>query len=472
MHVLFDGRLLHRSTSGLERVQYNLLRQLAARDEVTRLAALVMKDGGLVDALPANVERRVVATTEDILAVLLPEDAADRPDVYHMSYFPDRNPRDLLLLAAARSSVVSVTDAILNRHPEYHRNRREFEWYDRFVRELVRNADRVLSYTESAGREAVDDLGVDSAKVDTASLAVDHRLTERLSPHEVTKRLAKWRIEGDYFVAVGKDYPHKDHKTVVRALARLTTRARPVRVICAGQRVWHDRDARGAAGEPLDALIERLGVAARLHWLQGLDDDDVKAVIQGSKGLLYPSREEGFGLPPLEAMTLGVPVAAANAMSIPEVVGSGALLFEPGDDAQLAEHMRTLLTDEDATRALVQRGEERAARFTWQRAADGVISCYARAAAIGRSRGDAATLDGDAVVRSLALLAHSPFNESSDVAAWQDRCFHTDAHLQDVKAHRDELEEQVRQLRALAPRWSLRRRIQKLRRRFGDARGK
>lgn len=452
MHVLFDARLLHRSTSGLERVQQNLLRGLAAHRDVTRLRALVRR-GTDPALLPAGVEGVPVQTAEDVLAVLLADGPAERPDVLHMTFFPDRNPRDLLLPAAARGSVVSVTDAILNRHPDYFPSAGEHAWYHRFVRALVQSADRVLSYTRSAAREAVDDLGADPARVDVASLAVDPALATPLPAAEVATHLARLGVRGPYLLAVGKDYPHKDHATLLRALARLPA---DVRLLCAGARVWH------GAGEPFDALARRLGLAERVRWIEGEGDAAVKALLQGSLGLIYPSREEGFGLPPLEAMTLGIPVVAAAAMSIPEVCGDGAWLFEPGRDDQLATFLATLRAGGDPVREQAARGRDRAATFTWERAVDGVVRSYGHARAAAAERRGAPACSAPALLDLLAIVAAAPFHEAFDLAAWQERCHHVERHLQDVLAHRDELE---RRLRGGKPpsRWSLRRRIGKLR---------
>ncbi len=457
MHVLFDARLVHRATSGLERVQVNLLRELAGRREVTRLRALVRPGVDLSAHVPARVEPEEVRSSEEILALLVGDDA---PDVLHFTFFPDRDPHDLLLVGAARASVVSVTDAILNRHPEYHRTEEEHAWYDRFVRALVAGADRVLSYTASAGREAVEETGADPTRVDLASLAVDPRLEAPLGSDDVRARLERLGIDGDWFVLVGKDYPHKDHATALRALARL---GGDTRIVCAGQKVYAARDG----DESTDALLSRLALTDRVRWIEGLDDDDVKAVLQGSKGLLYPSLEEGFGLPPLEAMRLGVPVCAARAMSIPEVCGDGALLFEPGDDEALAAAMRTFLAGGDEVAALVRRGRARAAEFTWERAADGVVASYREAVDAGAARSDD---DVRVTKEMLAVIAACPFHGSAatELEAWRDRCRHVEDHLRNVTAHRDELAERCRRLEDTGrPRWSLSRRLKKIRDRFG-----
>ncbi len=510
MHVLFDARLLHRPLSGLERVQRNLLRELAAREEITRLRVLVVKGGTIHDVFPARVELIPVADSEDVLRILLDERPGARPDVFHMTFFPDRSPRDLLLPSAAAASVVSVTDAILNRHPEYHADAESFSWYHRFVCALTASADRILSYTESAGREAVFDLGVDGALVDVTPLAIDPSLTRVLSAAEAADRRQRHSIDGVYFAAVGKDYPHKDYPTMFRALARLDP---SVRIVVAGSRVW---TRPYPDGQTLDQLLDRLGLRARVRWIPGLDDEDVKAVLQGSSGLLYPSLEEGFGLPPLEAMTIGVPAVVAPSTSIPEVCDDGVLYFKPGDDAALADHMQTLLAGGAEVDALVRRGRERATHFTWRRCADGTLDCYRKAIA-----GVAAPQRKKPALRDLLrVVAACPFKEASDLLAWQERCraaeqhgwavedhrdevvhrlhaledqlLHVQQHARNVERHRDEICERLAQMEArlveafgpaaagapvpggsssfTGPRWSVRRRLGKIKRAL-DPRG-
>lgn len=316
MHVLFDARLLHRPLSGLERVQKNLLRELAMSPKITRLSALVMRGTKLPADIPENARPVEVQTTEDILAILLADTDRDRPDVYHMTFFPDRSPKDLWLPIAAHASVVEVHDAILNRHPEYHPDARSFAGYDAFVRRLVRSCDRLLVHSKSVVKEVVDDLGGDGRIADVAPLAVDPALAEPLVRADAQKRRARLGVREGYFMVLGKDYPHKDHPTLLRAFARTSG----VELVCAGSKGWHK------GGIATDDLCKSLGIEGRARWFQGLSDDDVKALLQGALALVYPSREEGFGLPPIEAMALGTPVLAAASMSIPEVCGDAAWL--------------------------------------------------------------------------------------------------------------------------------------------------
>lgn len=460
MHLLFDARLLHRPLSGLERVQRNLLRELGERAEIERLRVLVMHGTRLPDTFPRRAEVVAVHGTEDVLRVLLHPDLDQRPDLYHLSWFPDRNPRDLWLPIAARASVVEVHDAILNRHPEYHPSRASWQWYHDFVRQLVRSCDRLLCHSRSVVREVERDLDGDPAIADVAPLAVEPSLRTPLPADEVRTRLSRLRVHGDYFLAVGKDYPHKDHATMFRALAR---QPRRVQAVIAGSQVWH-------GPESTRTLLQELGLTDSVRWIEGLDDDDVKALLQGAKALVYPSLEEGFGLPPIEAMALGCPVLAADAMSIPEVCGDGAWLFRPGDDQRLAGMMQSVLAGGDEIRQLVARGREREQQYSWRRCADLVIECYRNALqASMRRRRRRATLPAD-LRGTLEVIARAPFNESRELAAWQERCLSVEHTLRELRAGVDRPAEIPPQAGGPAtgatsnrPRWSLRRRIQKIR---------
>lgn len=481
MHLLFDARLIHRPLSGLERVQRNLLRELVTHPEIRRLQVLVHPGTKLPRHLEGTrIEPVEVSTSEDILAVLVHPDTDQRPDVYHLSYFPDRSPWDVILPLAARASVVEVHDAILNRHPEYYPDRGTWEWYCGFVCRLVQNADRLLAHSESVTREIARDLGGDPAIVDLAPLAVDPLLREPLPEREALARHAGMGLPSPethpYFVALGKDYPHKDHATMFRALARLKEQSddhRDLRIVCAGSKVW-----RQPGTTTTDDLLRKLGIEASVTWVQKIPDEDVKALIQCARALVYPSLEEGFGLPPLEAMALGTPAIAAASMSIPEVCGDGALLFQPGDDKELANLMQKVLAGGQPVAALIERGHAREQQHSWKRCADAVVASYRRAIEASRKR----EVTDEDLYESLRVASHRPENNTGELSAWQERCLNAERHARDVEANRDlilkklqklemEIGRQVSQAPSTPvegngrprPRWSLRRRLRKIR---------
>lgn len=477
MDILFDARMLNRPLSGLERVQLNVLRELSKLPQVKRLRVVLVRHTNPPKPLPDNVERCEVWTTEDIVKVLT--DPAQRPDVYHMTWFPDQTPRDLFLPLLAKASVVEVHDAILNRHPEYFPDQEHWRWYDGFIRRLIRNSDRLLVHSRSVIGEIERDLGGDPTIADVAPLAVDPDFHTPLADAEVKKRCKRIGFEGDFLLAVGKDYPHKDHATLLRALARLPA---SVRLCIAGTKIWKN------PGETSDEIIAQLGLGNRVQWVQGLDDQDIKALIQGCRAMAYPSLEEGFGIPPIEAMALRTPVVAAAAMSIPEVCGDGALLHRPGDDRELERMLRTCLAGGPEVAALIERGVAQEQTFSWRRTAELTLACYQRAIDTARDGTSPRKPLDAAVHESLASAARYKFNDlERELSAWQQRCLGAESQLHNVQLHARSLADQLRDVgrepaaapppvappspppvrpptvERHRPRWSLKRRIEKIR---------
>jgi glycosyltransferase involved in cell wall biosynthesis len=115
--------------------------------------------------------------------------------------------------------------------------------------------------------------------------------------------------------------------------------------------------------------------------LRTVTDGMRAALLRGARVLAYPSLYEGFGLPPLEAMSVDVPVVTTDGGAIPEVVGDAALVVPVGDVDAMAGALRTAWDDEAARQRLIAAGRERAALFTWERTAAGLADLWRRAAA-------------------------------------------------------------------------------------------
>ncbi|MFG0317790.1 MAG: glycosyltransferase, partial [Planctomycetota bacterium JB042] len=315
----------------------------------------------------------------------------------------------------------------------------------------------VVTFSRSAAREAVLDLGADDGKIDVSSLAVDPAMAAPPDDRDAAARRERLGAAGRYLLAVGKDYPHKDLAAAVAALKGLPP---DVTLLVAGARVWHRPLA---DGRTLDETIRRLGVADRVRWIDGASDDDLKALLVGAEALVYPSHEEGFGLPPLEAMTLGVPVVTTGSMSIPEVTGDTVWTHEAGDVRGLEAALGRVLAGGPDVERRVGRARERAGRFTWDACAEGLLASYRAAAEAGARRGDAPPRSAEAMLDMLDVLARHGSRDASEVAHWKARCAAVEREFR-------ALEEKFRDLRADAPRWSLRRRLRKIRRALGGGR--
>jgi alpha-1,3-rhamnosyl/mannosyltransferase len=148
-----------------------------------------------------------------------------------------------------------------------------------------------------------------------------------------------------------------------------------LRLVVAGPDGWGvERFDDAVAGSHHRARIGRLG------WVTEVQRADLLA---GALLLAYPSRYEGFGLPPLEAMAAGVPVVATRAGALPETLGDAAVLVDPGDVDALAGAIGEVAGDDALRRDLVQRGRARAARYSWDRCAGELLALYRRRAGDG-----------------------------------------------------------------------------------------
>ena len=171
-----------------------------------------------------------------------------------------------------------------------------------------------------------------------------------------------------YILAVGTVEPRKDYPLLVRAFDEIAADHPDVALMVVGQDGWGaERLAAAVASSPWRERIVRAGY---------LDDYGLDAVLREAAVLAYPSRYEGFGFPPLQAMAAGVPVVTTTAGALPEVVGEGALLVDPGDRDGLAAALERVLRGGTDTDELVARGLERSRLFTWGACADGLARLY------------------------------------------------------------------------------------------------
>jgi glycosyltransferase involved in cell wall biosynthesis len=207
-------------------------------------------------------------------------------------------------------------------------------------------------------------LGVPQAKLRTVYLAAAGRYAPP-GEAELARVRAAYKLERPYFFYSGLLSPRKNVRMLVEAFG-VVRDALP-----------HDLVMTGGPGyleTSLDDVIDRYKLAGRVRRIGLVAQADLPGLYGGATALLFPSRYEGFGLPPLEAMACGCPVVCSNATALPEVVGDAALTFDPNDTRVLAELMLTVARDERLRSDLVQRGQARAASFSYGRVAREVLA--------------------------------------------------------------------------------------------------
>jgi glycosyltransferase involved in cell wall biosynthesis len=231
--------------------------------------------------------------------------------------------------------------------------------YRRFLRRL-RQARLVLTPSAETAGDVAAIGGVDPARVRVVPWGVPAVAAPEGGP-----------LEGRYVLYSGAIEPHKNAATAVEAIARA---APGVGLAMAGP--WSARRAQRLRGH-----AARIGAGGRVTWLGLVSEGRLAAVRAGAIAVLVPSRKEGFGLPALEAMAAGVPVLASDTPALREVGGDAATYLPAGDAGAWAEAISAAAVAGPAEReARARAGRERAAAFTWERTADGLLAAYREAA--------------------------------------------------------------------------------------------
>lgn len=254
-------------------------------------------------------------------------------------------------LAGPGRLVVTIHDVFYLDPPPGARARWDKELYlGAMLRGLRRRAEGVLCVSAFTRDEVLAKVGEFGCPLHVVPNGIEPAWFERPpgpSPHA-----------GPYLLYIGNLKPHKNLPRTLAAFAQIA------------ERVPHDFVLVGP-GE-CEALRRELpaGIAARVRFAGLLDETGVKSYVAHASGLVLASLYEGFGLPPLEAMALGVPALVSRAASLPEVCGDAALYCEPTSVADIANGLVTLLTDEAARARLRERGFVRARELDWDTAAE------------------------------------------------------------------------------------------------------
>jgi glycosyltransferase involved in cell wall biosynthesis len=358
-------------TGGMEVAARELIPALLdAAPPGTRFTAFVNREAAAKDGpwgellpsvtVPVNARNRVQWVRGE--QTLLPRLAArEGVDLLH----------SLASTAPARGRfrrVVTVHDLIYARFPEAHAGMRDLGMRV-LVPLAVRRSQRVIVDSESTREDLVELLGTPAERIDVVPLGIGAvKRCEPLAEPELRERLdlADRRIA----LSLSAKRPHKNLLALVGALSRVPPERRPLLVL-PGYPTVHEADLRERA---ISAGVQ--GDVRFLDWLSG---EEFEGLWRVAEVFVFPSLYEGFGLPVLEAMARGVPVACSNASSLPEVAGDAALTFDPRDEGAIAAAIERLLSDSVEVERLRARGLERVRQFTWERTARLTLESYGRA---------------------------------------------------------------------------------------------
>jgi glycosyltransferase involved in cell wall biosynthesis len=286
-----------------------------------------------------------------------------KPDVVHAT-------DHLILRLEGIPVVATLFDAIPLSHPQTLRSpvgqlkaglwRRTAGW-----------ATEVITISEHSKREIVKWFGISEEKITVTPLGVDDAWYQAVTNEKNLEVANKYDLPERFFFFVGTLQPRKNirriidaHKTLPPALRRECP------LVIAGRHGWK-----------CEAEVKELRSCqdGTLRWLQYVPSEDLAPIFKQATALVWPSLNEGFGLPVVEAFAAGLPVVTSNTTSLPEVAGDAALLVNPENTGEIADAMRQMATNDAMRSDLRVRGLARAKQFTWDRTARQTIGVYRKA---------------------------------------------------------------------------------------------
>lgn len=373
MRVGFDVTALLRARTGVGVFTHTVLGGLCSRDDVDLAAYATTwrgrREAGAVVPPGAHLTRRPMAAQPLRRAWM----RFDHPvierwigpvDVVH-------GPNFVVPPTRRAAEVVTVHDLTCVRFAELCTA--DVLQYPSLIRRAVDRGAWVHALSRFVADEVIEHFGVAAERV-----VVVHGAPSLPSDGPGTDAAAGRALAAShrYVLALGTVEPRKDTPALVRAFDAIADDHPDVALVVAGPDGW-GVDAFTAAV----ATARHRSRILRLGWV---DDASRAALLRGATVFAYPSRYEGFGLPPLEAMAAGLPVLATAAGALPEVIGDAGLLVAPGDADALADGLGRLLSDDHQRASLIEAGLANVSRFSWDRTVTELVQLYRTAAAAGQ----------------------------------------------------------------------------------------
>jgi glycosyltransferase involved in cell wall biosynthesis len=274
-------------------------------------------------------------------------------------------------LATRAANVVVLADTTWLTMPDLGKGQAlTVRLWQAIVPRVARRADRVVAISAAGANDIERHLGVPRTRIDVIPLG--YGTPPGLEPTPTTVLRERLGVgDAPIVLNVAMKKLHKNQLRLVQAMPAIRAAAPGACLVMAGARTPYEETLREEA--------IALGIGDAVVFPGYVDDADLEGLYRAASVFVFPSLNEGFGLPVLEAMARGLPVVAADAASLPEIAGDAALLVEPTSVDAIAAATARVLTDPGLRDRLASAGLERPAQFTWERAARGTLETWRRA---------------------------------------------------------------------------------------------
>jgi glycosyltransferase involved in cell wall biosynthesis len=366
--ILIDGRWI--KDSGIGRYVENLILEAVKADRDNHYIILVRKgESGCLPLDTSNIEyvETDIAWYTSQEQIALPKLIdSQKPDLVHFTNFN-------VPLGYRKPFVVTIHDLTLLRYKSVRGGLLApftYRLKDVVMRHILKTAIKRSKLIFTPSHFVAEDI-VQHYKCNAAKLRVTNNAADGLGENGRVS-LSKYHIKQPYMICVGNPYPHKNIEQLMKAFAKL----------CEDKDFYHQLVIVGRDNEFMQRhkkFAVKLGISKRIIFPGYVSDSELSGIYRKADIYAFPSLSEGFGIPGLEAMKYGVPVASSNATCLPEIFGSAAVYFDPNDVTDIARVIENLARDSKLKHQLVVRGHKQVNKYSWKKSAKVLVSGYREA---------------------------------------------------------------------------------------------
>lgn len=366
--ILIDARSMRKGQNGPTRYAENMLKNLALTDHINQYT-IIVNNGykGFIEkenfeVISTSIEPYRIREHWAIKRLIKGRNF----DLFHcLQYLPP--------MGVKCPIVLTIYDVMHMRKDFWHGSfvRKAMGVYARILaRYFLKKAATIITISEVSAKKIATTFDYSLDKIYPIYLGVDRSYRERNQSIDFSNALKCRNLPGPYLLSVSNMRPYKNVDTLLYAYVDLVNSgSKNYSLVLAGKA--SDADI----GSKIE-LVKVLGLTDKVFFFKGLNDEELKQLLGGASLFIFPSREEGFGLPLLEAMASGVPCIASDIEVFREVCGEGALFFDPNSSVALKDTILKLLLSDQLRSELVGKGRQRADSFLWEQTARQTLAVY------------------------------------------------------------------------------------------------
>jgi glycosyltransferase involved in cell wall biosynthesis len=363
-----DATALPPQPAGAGNYTINLIRSLAVLDTDFEFTIFSYQSGSELIKTDNNMS---------LNWVILPDKSPPRRLVWEQTGLPglvQKTALDLLHsphytrpVALGCASVVTFHDMTFFLYPRYHTLFKRL-YFPFAMRNSARSADALIAVSENTKKDILQHLNVPDSKIHVVYHGVDERFSPLYDKEQLNSISLKYNLPEDFILYVGVVEPRKNLIALLNAFRNLNKTNKNLRLVIVGQTGW--------GYDKVMELVETPELKGTVLLTGYIPPDELPAIYNLAKIFVYPSIYEGFGLPVLEALACGTPTITTSVSALPEIIGDAGVLVPPDNDQALLDAMQTLLENDSEQNRLSKKGVQRAAFFTWERAARETCKVY------------------------------------------------------------------------------------------------